>query len=76
MSKKKEAEFLKELETFLDSIREYSIQMYFSKYTKGHGLTNSQFIQFNAIQVMSAQSSIFDRHNEKIDKKLAKKGNK
>jgi hypothetical protein len=73
MSKKKNAEFMMDLDYLLSEIREYAEHMYKSKHTKNHGLTNSQFINFCALSMLAQQSCIFDRHNENVNKKLEKK---
>jgi len=76
MKTKKYEKFMEELDYLLSEIRNYAENTYLSKETKNHGLTNSQFISFCVINVLSIQSCIFDRHNERVDKKLKKKAKK
>ena len=76
MANKKKQPTVKEAREFVENVQgfmQHAIDSYFCEHHQDHGLTHGQFIQTCMITYISEQSVIFDRHNERVDKKLEKK---
>jgi hypothetical protein len=72
-TEKEAREFVENVHVFLQGFMQHAIDSYFCEHHQDHGLTHGQFIQTVMITYMAEQSVIFDRHNEKVNKKLEKK---
>lgn len=71
-TEKEAKEFSEYLIKYLNDAAIQIFESYLCEHHQDHGLTHGQFIQTCMITYMAEQSVIFDRHNEKVNKKLKK----